>query len=347
MTAALTGLKILEIGQWVAAPYCTAVLADLGADVIKVERPGSGDDQRLSPPYAAGQSALFNQMNRNKRSLTLELDTAEGRAICLDLAAAADVVVSNFRPGTIEKLGLGYEAVSSRNPRVIYALITGFGIEGSLADRAGMDLIAQAMSGMMLLTANPEGRPGRVPMAAAGYFASGQNPPRYHLRKTANAAPYNVFQTGDGWVTVVAAAQPLWESLCRVIGREDLNHDPRFSSSGSRIQNVLALEAVLTPIFLADTSANWLARMDAARIPCSPVMELEEILNHPHLAARNTHVAPPDGPATVQRVVVAPIRMSDTPVSIHRSAPALGQDTAAILAQLESSKEWPAHARPQ
>ena len=392
MTAALAGLKVLEIGQWVAAPYCTAVLADLGADVIKVERPGSGDDQRLSPPYAAGQSALFNQMNRNKRSLTLELDTAEGRAICLDLAAAADVVVSNFRPGTIEKLGLGYEAVSSRNPRVIYALITGFGIEGPLADRAGMDLIAQAMSGMMLLTANPEGRPGRVPMAAAdistglyatigilaalqarersgrgqmvdfalldsmlammpmetaGYFASGQNPPRYHLRKTANAAPYNVFQTGDGWVTVVAAAQPLWESLCRVIGREDLNHDPRFSSSGSRIQNVLALEAVLTPIFLADTSANWLARMDAARIPCSPVMELEEILNHPHLAARNTHVAPPDGPATVQRVVVAPIRMSDTPVSIHRSAPALGQDTAAILAQLESSKEWPAHARPQ
>ncbi len=390
MAGALEGLKVLEIGQWVAAPYCAAILADLGADVIKIERPGGGDDQRLSPPLAAGQSALFNQMNRNKRSVTLDLDSPAGRADCLALAEAADVVISNFRPGTIARLGLGYDAVAAHNPRVIYALITGFGIEGPLANRAGMDLIAQAMSGMMLLTATPEGRPGRVPMAAAdistglfatigilaaiaareksgrgqmvdfalldsmlammpmetaGYFATGANPPRYHLRKTANAAPYNVFATADGFITVVAAAQPLWEALCRVIQREDLNQDPRFSSSGARINHVKELEAVLAPIFQADTSENWLARLDAARIPTSPVLELEEILNHPHLAARNTSVAPPEGATSVQRVIPSPIRMADTPVRVHRSAPAAGEDTAAALAHLHAGKGWPPHAR--
>ena len=387
MTGAIAGLKVLEVGQWVAAPYCTAILADLGADVIKVERPGRGDDQRLSPPYAAGQSALFNQMNRNKRSVVLDLDSAEGRAVCVDLAVAADVVVSNFRPGTIDRLGLGYAALAARNPRLVYTLITGFGTAGPLAERAGMDLIAQAMSGMMLLAASPEGRPGRVPMAAAdistglyatigilaalaarertgrgqvvdlalldsmlammpmetgGYFATGRNPPRYHRRETANAAPYNVFATADGFVTVVAAAQPLWEALCRVIGREDLNADPRFCGSGERIRHVKELEAVLAPIFQADTSANWLARMDAARIPCSPVLELEEILTHPHLAARATHVEPPQGPARAQRVVAAPIRMSDTPVHVHRSAPSHGQDTDAVLAKLRAGATWPA-----
>lgn len=389
MVGALDGLKVLEIGQWVAAPYCAAILGDLGADVIKIERPGGGDDQRLSPPLAAGQSALFNQMNRNKRSVTLDLDSEAGRADCLALAAAADVVISNFRPGTIAKLGLSYEAVAARNPRVIYALITGFGIEGPLAHRAGMDLIAQAMSGMMLLTATPEGRPGRVPMAAAdistglyatigilaaitareksgrgqmvdfalldsmlammpmetaGYFATGANPPRYHLRKTANAAPYNVFATADGYITVVAAAQPLWESLCRVIGREDLNQDPRFSSSGARINHVKELEAILIPIFQAEPSEIWLAKLDAARVPTSPVLELEEILTHPHFAARNTAVTPPEGATAVQKVIPAPIRMADTPVRVHRAAPAAGEDTEAALAHLHAGKGWP-HAR--
>jgi crotonobetainyl-CoA:carnitine CoA-transferase CaiB-like acyl-CoA transferase len=392
MTGALAGLKVLEIGQWVAAPYCTAILADLGADVIKVERRGTGDDQRLSPPYAGGQSALFNQMNRNKRSLVLDLDLEQDRAVCLQLAGNADVVVSNFRPGTIDRLGLGYDAVASRNPRVIYGLVTGFGLDGPLASRAGMDLIAQAMSGIMQLTAGADGRPGRVPMAAAdistglytaigilaalaarqrtgrgqrvdlslldsmlammpmetaGYFATGRNPPPYRLRQTANAAPYNVFATSDGYVTVVAAAQPLWEALCRVIGREDLNDDPRFSSSGARIHNLHALEAELIPIFAADTAANWLARMDAARIPCSPVLELEAILEHPHLVARHTHVAPREGPVAAQRVIAAPIRLSDTPVDVRCSAPSLGQDTAAILASLQASKDWPTHARTQ
>ena len=390
MPGALDGLKVLEIGQWVAAPYCAAILADLGADVIKIERPGGGDDQRLSPPLAAGQSALFNQMNRNKRSVTLDLDSAAGRADCLALANAADVVISNFRPGTIARLGLGYDVVAASNPRVIYALITGFGIEGPLADRAGMDLIAQAMSGMMLLTAAPDGRPGRVPMAAAdistglyatigilaaiaarektgrgqqvdfalldsmlammpmetaGYFATGKNPPRYHRRETANAAPYNVFATSDGYITVVAAAQPLWEALCRVINRTDLNDDPRFASSGARIGHVKELEAVLAPIFAGDSSESWLRRLDAARIPTSPVLELEQILNHPHLAARNTSVAPPAGFSAQQRVIPAPIRMAATPVRVHRAAPAAGEDTEAALAHLHAGKGWLPHAR--
>jgi hypothetical protein len=147
-----------------------------------------------------------------------------------------------------------------------------------------------------------------------------------------------VFATADGHITVVAAAQPLWESLCRVIGREDLNQDPRFASSGARINHVKELEAVLIPIFQAETTETWLARLDAARVPTSPVLELEEILAHPHLRRRGTAVTPPEGAAAVQRVIPAPIRMAETPVRVHRAAPA-GADTEAALAHLHAGKD--------
>jgi crotonobetainyl-CoA:carnitine CoA-transferase CaiB-like acyl-CoA transferase len=232
-----------------------------------------------------------------------------------------------------------------------------------------MDLIAQAMSGMMKLTASPDGTPGRVPMAAAdistglyatigilaalnarhttgcgqmvdfalldsmlammpmetaNFFATGRNPPPYHRRETANAAPYQVFATSDGHVTVVAAAQPLWEALLRAIGRPDLNQDERFASPGARIRHL----------------------RDAARVPTSPVLTLEEVLTHEHLAARGTAVAPPQGHAAAQKVVAAPIRMAQTPVRVRRAAPAHGEHTAEILAALVAGSPWPeaAHA---
>ena len=130
-----------------------------------------------------------------------------------------------------------------------------------------------------------------------------------------------------------------------MIGRSDLNEDARFSTSGARIRHVKELEAVLAPIFAADTSENWLGRLDAARIPTSPVLELEDILNQPHLAARQTSVAPPEGAAAVQRVIPAPIRMADTPIRVHRAAPAAGEHTEAALAHLHAGKGWPHHAR--
>ncbi|MSO65607.1 MAG: CoA transferase [Alphaproteobacteria bacterium] len=173
---ALAGIKVVEMGQWVAAPYCTALLADMGADVIKVEKPGVGDDQRHSPPFVGDEGALFMQINRNKRSVVLDLATPEGGALCRQLTQGADVLVSNFRSGTMERLGFAYTALAATNPRLIYCVISGFGLTGSLRHRAGMDLIAQAMSGIALLNASETGQPRIVPLAVAdistGVFAA-------------------------------------------------------------------------------------------------------------------------------------------------------------------------------
>jgi crotonobetainyl-CoA:carnitine CoA-transferase CaiB-like acyl-CoA transferase len=163
----LKGLRVVEFGQWIAAPYCAAILADLGADVIKVEKPGRGDDQRHSPPFVDGESALFMQMNRNKRSIVLDMSDSRDLERARSLLRHADVVLNNFRAGALEAFGLGYEEVRKINQAVIYCAISGFGRDGPLANRPGMDLIAQAASGIMVMNRDDEGHPHRIPMAIA------------------------------------------------------------------------------------------------------------------------------------------------------------------------------------
>lgn len=167
MTAAaangpLQGIVVLDLGRVLAAPYCSMILADLGAEVIKIEALGKGDDAREFPPFIQGESGYFMSLNRNKQSLTLNLKHERGREIFRALAAKADVVLENFRPGTMARLGLGYEELKAINPRLIYAAISGFGQTGPYADRPAYDLIIQAMSGIMSLTAHPGGPPTRV-----------------------------------------------------------------------------------------------------------------------------------------------------------------------------------------
>ena len=159
----LSGIRVLDLGRHLAAPTCAMLLGDLGADVIKIEKPGVGEDGRAAgPPFFEGISAFFLSANRNKRSLTLDIKQPEGREIFLRLADAADVVVENFRPGVIDALGLGYEAASARNPRIIYCSISGFGADGPYANRPGLDQIVQGMSGLMSVTGFEGGEPVRV-----------------------------------------------------------------------------------------------------------------------------------------------------------------------------------------
>jgi crotonobetainyl-CoA:carnitine CoA-transferase CaiB-like acyl-CoA transferase len=169
---ALSGLRVLELGHWIAAPYCTSLLADFGADVVKVERPGRGDEQRHSPPFIDGRGAAFLALNRNKRSIGLDLTHPEDRATCMALCRQADVVVENFRPGTLDRIGFGYDAVAEANPGLVYCSISGFGSTGPLADQGGFDLIGQAMSGLMAACGPADGPPHRLPMAV-GDFATG------------------------------------------------------------------------------------------------------------------------------------------------------------------------------
>ncbi len=172
----LEGLTVLDLSTQLSGPYCSMILSDLGANVIKVERPGRGDDARAFPPFVNGESAPFMTFNRNKRSLSLDLKQAAGREICLRLAARADVFLENFRPGAAERLGLGYAHVSATNPRIIYCSISGFGQTGPYRERGGFDLIAQGMSGLMSITGEEDGSPLRVPIPltdiGAGMFGA-------------------------------------------------------------------------------------------------------------------------------------------------------------------------------
>jgi crotonobetainyl-CoA:carnitine CoA-transferase CaiB-like acyl-CoA transferase len=161
---ALDGLRVLDLTSQLSGPYCVMLLGDLGADVIKIERPGVGDDARASSPKINGESAAFMTYNRNKRSVTLDLKAPAGRAIALALAARADVVVENYRPGVAARLGLGWDDVRAKNPRVVYCSISGFGQTGPYRERGGFDRIAQGMSGFMSISGEQDGPPLPLPI---------------------------------------------------------------------------------------------------------------------------------------------------------------------------------------
>jgi formyl-CoA transferase len=162
----LSGVRVLDLTRVVAGPYCSMFLGDLGAEVVKVEQPGAGDDTRgWGPPFAGGESAYYLCINRNKQSLTLDLKSKRAVELLRDLVKAADVIIENFRPGTMERLGLGEKELRELNPRLIYASLTGFGADGPMSDWPGYDLIVQAWGGLMSITGTPEGEPVKVGVA--------------------------------------------------------------------------------------------------------------------------------------------------------------------------------------
>jgi crotonobetainyl-CoA:carnitine CoA-transferase CaiB-like acyl-CoA transferase len=168
LAGALDGYRVLDLSRILSGPYCTMMLADFGAEVIKVERPGSGDDTRhWGPPFVSGESAYYLSINRNKRSITVDLGQEAGREIIYALARTSDVVIENFRPGTADRIGVGYERLRQENPRLVYCSISGFGQDGPYRDRPGYDALAQAMSGMMAITGEPEGAPTKHGMSIA------------------------------------------------------------------------------------------------------------------------------------------------------------------------------------
>jgi len=170
--AALDGIKVLDLSRVLAGPWCTQILADLGADVVKIERPGVGDDTRTwGPPFIkdangndTDQASYFTACNRNKRSVTVDMATPEGQALLKQMAAQADIVVENFKTGGLRQYGLDHQSLRAANPRLIYCSVTGFGHDGPYAERAGYDLMIQAMTGMMSITGRPDGEPGGGPL---------------------------------------------------------------------------------------------------------------------------------------------------------------------------------------
>jgi crotonobetainyl-CoA:carnitine CoA-transferase CaiB-like acyl-CoA transferase len=380
----LEGVRVLDVTQVMAGPFCCLLLADMGADVLKVEKTDGGDDsRRMAPPFIEGESAAFLAMNRNKRSLALDLKKPQGRDLFRRLAARADVVVENFRPGTLEALGLGAQTLRAGHPELIYCSISGFGQTGPYRERGGFDLVAQGMSGLMSVTGHPNQPPVKVGVpitdlnagmyAAYGilsayvhrlrtgrgqcvdtslfeagiaytvwesamYFATGASPvPLGSAHRL--CAPYQAFRTADGYLTLGAANQATWERLCAALGRDDLLKDPRFRDNPSRTVRAGELAAELDREFAGRPTAQWLARLDAAGVPAGPIYDMAGVYADPQVRAREM-VVEADHPAAGRvRHIGIPVKLSETPGSIRRAAPRLGEHTDEILRDLGLSPE--------
>ncbi|WP_138935299.1 CaiB/BaiF CoA transferase family protein [Roseovarius arcticus] len=378
-TGPLTGLRVIELAHIMAGPVCGLMLADMGADVIKVEKPNGDDTRRFVPPEIQGEAAAYMMMNRNKRGIALNLKDPDALEILHRLLADADVVIENYRKGTMEKLGLSYEDLAKANPRLIYCEISGFGRTGPYADRGGFDLIAQGMSGLMSITGEgPDRPPVKVAapisdinagiLAAMGVcaaysnvlqtgrgqkvdtslfeaaivqtywqsaiaFATGEKPAPLGSAHPLNA-PYQSFQTSDGWINVGAANQSNWLRFLGVIGAPELNDDPRFSANAVRIRNLPALVEILNGYLAQQTTATWLQRMEEAELPAGPVNDIMQMHDDPQTRARDMIVAVDHPRAGRVETIGHPVKFSRTPASIDRAAPLLGQHTREVLADL-------------
>lgn len=376
----LAGIKLVDFTRFFAGPYCAQLLGDLGADVIKIELPGSGDPLRTQgPPFFHGNGITYFATNRNKRSITLDLQTPEGRKLARDLCLKADVVLENFRPSVLKRMGLDYESLSKEAPRLVYASISGFGPDGPDADQGAFDLTIQALGGYMSITGDPDGAPiklgtsafdmlagmncqtailaallqrgvtGRgqkidtsllesevafLANAALEYLITGVEPQKWGSEH-AQQVPYKAFKTADGWAVIGAGFQNFYESFATLLGRPDLITDERFSKMAGRVTNRDALYAILDAEVAKWQTADMIAALEAARIPCAPVNNMKQVFGHRQVQHRKLKVDLEHPSYGAVPVLGPAARYSEFDVTQGWTAPPLlGEHTGDIL------KEW-------
>ena len=376
----LDGVRVLDFTQVMMGPCCTQMLGDYGADVIKIERVGAGDLSRWSvgEDPDGGNNPVFASLNRNKRSVALDLKSEADRQAALSLVETADVVVSNFRPGVMERMGFGYDDLRRLNRRIIYAVGTGFGLEGPYVHKGGQDVLAQAMSGAMHRRADPALPLSIYPTALADYSAG------MHLvqgillallqrEKTGEGqriavSLYNsmlamqmqeaamwmmrgrelnwaamplsgVFETADGAIVMVGAfKENPLRDICRALGIDDLSADPRYATLEQQTLHRAELQAIFRDGFAGDTTAHWLARLDEVDILCAPVVTLEDALDDPQTACNRMIVELEPTAGGPVRLVASPIDMSAAPFAVRRAPPALGEHNDEVLAPARASE---------
>ncbi|REE97834.1 CaiB/BaiF CoA transferase family protein [Thermomonospora umbrina] len=376
---ALSGLVIADFGRVLAGPYATMLLADLGADVIKIERPGAGDDTRAwGPPFADGESTYFLAVNRNKRSLTLDLGDDGDRETARALAARADALVENFRPGTMERLGLGYADLRALNPGLVYCSVTGFGA-GEGAHLPGYDLLVQAMGGLMSVTGEPGGSGTKAGVAlvdvitglhaalgilaalrhrdrtgegqrvevslltsllsaltnqASAYVAAGSVPQAMGNRHP-SITPYEVFSAKDRPLVLAVGNDRQFRALCERLGRAGLADDPRFATNTARVAHRSELSRELSGPLAERTADEWFADLTAVGVPCGPINDLAAAFDLAERLGLDTRVRIDDPRRdTPVEQVANPIGLAATPPTYRTAPPRLGEDSAAVLAEL-------------
>lgn len=378
---ALGGIRVLDLTQVMSGPFCTMILADLGADVIKVENPDHGDQTRKSwgRSVVGDDSRAFLSLNRNKRSVVLDLKADQDRKTFLELVRTADVVIENFRPGVTRRLGVDHDAVLAVNPRIVYASISGFGQTGPYAAYPGYDLIAQAMTGIMSVMGEAGQPPVKsaIPVADLGsglfcaigilaalrarevtgagqyletslfesalamsvwesteFWSTGE-PPTPLGSANRMSAPYQALATRDGYLTVGANNERLWQRLCKVIEAPDLLADPRFVDNDHRMTHQRELVDALQRTLVTRDTDDWVTALLHAGVPAGPIRDYRHVLTEDeHVRARQMVTSfqhPVEGETNV---LGSPLKLSGTPVRTAAAPPLLGQHTQEVLAEL-------------
>ena len=384
MPLPLEGITVLDLTTVMAGPYCTMVLGDMGANVIKVENFPEGDGSRRFDPKVNGESYCFAVLNRNKRSVGLNMKDTRGKEIFLKLAAKADIITENFRPGVVKKLGIDYETIRQINPGVIYASMSGFGQTGPYGHKGGFDIVAQGMSGIMMMTGEPGGRPAKVGIAmndiasgvtalygilgafigklrhgegqyvetslleaglawthweSGAFFGGGEEPLATGTRHR-RSTPYQAYRTQDGYVTVGANNNKLWNNFCTITCEmPEWLTDPRFVDLPSRLKNIDVLQEEIEKVFATRPTAYWVEKLDAAQVPGGPVYSYSQILDDPHIRARNMVIEYDHPKIGRMKSIGIPVKSSGKLTEVRRAAPWLGQHSDEIARELQLSDE--------
>ncbi len=378
MQGVLQGIRVLDFGRFIAAPWCSAILADMGADVIRIEKREGGEDRWVQSVGPNGAGAGFLQCNRNKRSMTLDPGTPEGRDIVAKLVATADVVVANMPDAVMRDWGLDHASLEAIKSDIILASATAFGRGGPYSDRVGFDGVGQVMSGAVYRTGPPD-TPYRtavpyVDYATALSLALGVMMALFHRNATgegqeveaallpsalmmSNAllidqailktdrerignkgmaiGPCDLYEASDGWLLVQVTGQGMFKRWCRLVGAEEWFEDPRFADDALRAEHGDVLNDRMQQWCGERTSAEVIADCDAARIPASPVLSPQEVLDDEHVRAMG-FLQPTDYPGlpAAAPLVGTPFNLSATPGSIRARPPLLGEHTDELLAEL-------------
>ncbi|MDO8420515.1 MAG: CaiB/BaiF CoA-transferase family protein [Rubrivivax sp.] len=392
---ALAGVRVLDMSRVLAGPWCTQTLADLGAEVIKVERPPGGghpggDDTRgWGPPFLkdrqgqdTAEAAYYLGANRNKRSVTIDMAQAEGQQLVLRLADTCDVLVENFKVGDMARYGLDADTVRRRCPRLVYCSITGFGQTGPYRERAGYDYAIQGLGGLMSVTGErddlPGGGPQKVGVAVADLFTGmyatvailaalrhrdhtgegqvidmalldtqvamlanlGANylvtkrPPRRAGNAHQNIVPYQVFEVADGHLILAVGNDQQFERFCTVAGCPELARDARYGRNADRVRHRDTLVPLLAERLRQRPRADWLAALEAAKVPCGPINDFAEVFADPQVRARGMTVTVPHPHDDALELVASPLKLSATPAQVRRPPPLLGQHTDEVLVEI-------------
>lgn len=377
--APLEGLRVVDFSRLFAGPLCTMTLADLGAEVIKVESPGGDDARRFGPPFLGGEGMNFMALNRGKESVVLDLKTDSGQQAVKALCATSDIVIENFRPGVAERIGIGYRDLAEGRDDLVYCSISGFGPARELDRRPALDLIVQAVTGLMARQADPDGNPRLLCVTVGDTYAAAQavqgilaallvrertgrgqkvevslleailaaqtyrvicDPQTMELPAWDDTIPYQAFEASDGdWLAVAVVSPANWTALCESLGREDMVDDPRFRSNPDRVEHRDELIPQLEQEFVRRTREEWLESLELNGVPCAPVQGLDELMADEAMLSTGVLCELDHPTAGRVRTIGTGVRLSETPARPGSAAPRVGEHTAEVLSRLDLSSQ--------